>query len=76
MLDLNAGVDLDEVVAVLLVDEKLGGAGVAVVHGFGQADGIVEDSIADISGKILGRRDLGPVLATARERAPIDYSLQ
>ncbi len=38
MLNLDAGVDLDEVEVVVGVDEEFAGAGVHVARGFGQSD--------------------------------------
>lgn len=62
VLDLDAGVDLDEVVPVLLVDEELRGAGVAVADRLCEADGVVEHGVADLGGKVLGRGDLDDLL--------------
>ncbi len=39
MLDLDAGVHLDEVVVTVAVDEELDGAGARVVHGPGHGEG-------------------------------------
>ena len=47
MLDLDARVDLDEVMTALLVDEEFCGTGVAVVYGFGEFQRIVEDGLTD-----------------------------
>lgn len=64
VLDLNTGVDLDEVVAVKLVDQKLCSACIAVVDRLGQSDGVVEDSISDLGGKILGRGNFDDLLVS------------
>ncbi|KMU86024.1 hypothetical protein CIHG_03555 [Coccidioides immitis H538.4] len=68
VLDLDAGFDLDEVVAVELVDEELGGAGVAVADGLGQLDGVGEDAVADVDGEVLGRGELDDLLVAALGR--------
>jgi hypothetical protein len=47
VLDLNTRVDLDKVVAVLLVDEELGGTGVAVLDSVGELEGVGEDGLTD-----------------------------
>lgn len=62
VLDLDAGVDLDEVVPVLLVDEELCGAGVAVADRLGEPHGVVEHGVADLGGQVLGRGDLDDLL--------------
>ena len=69
VLDLDSGVDLDEVVAVLLVDQELGGTGVAVPDRLGQAHGIGKDSLSDVLGKILRRRNLNDLLMSALDGA-------
>lgn len=47
MLNLDTRVDLDKVVAVLLVDEELGGTGVAVLDSVGELEGVGEDGLTD-----------------------------
>ena len=69
MLDLDTGVDLDEVVAVLLIDEELSGTSVAVVDRLGQLDGIVQDGIADMSRQVLGRSDFDDLLVSSLDGA-------
>lgn len=69
MLDLDAGVDLDEVVAVLLIDQELGGTGVLVLDMLGQLDGIVQNGVADRGGKRLGRSNLNDLLVATLDRA-------
>jgi hypothetical protein len=53
VLDLNTRVDLDEVVAVLLVDQELGGTSIAVVGSLGEFDGVVENGVPSRLGQIL-----------------------
>jgi hypothetical protein len=65
VLDLDTGIDFDKVVSVLLVDEELCGACVAVVDGPGQLDSIGQDSVSNIGGKVLGRCNLDNLLMTA-----------
>ena len=69
MLDLDAGVDLDEVVAVLLVNEELGGTSVAVVDGFGELDCVVQDGVSNVLGKVLGGGDLDDFLMSPLDGA-------
>ena len=69
VLDLDARVDLDEVVPVLLVDEELGGPRVAVVDRLGQLDGVGEDGVAHARGQLLGRRQLHHLLVPALHAA-------
>lgn len=69
VLDLDSGVDLDEVVAVLLVDEELGGTGVAVVDRLGQLDGVGKNGIAGLDGQVLGRGNFDDLLVTALDGA-------
>jgi hypothetical protein len=47
VLDLDTGVDLNEVVSALLVDQELGSTGISVVDGFGQAESVVENGLSD-----------------------------
>ncbi|KAK5636828.1 hypothetical protein RRF57_012540 [Xylaria bambusicola] len=58
VFDLNTGVDLDEVVAVLLIHKELRSAGISVVDGFGQLHRIGENRITGFCGKVLGRGNL------------------
>lgn len=65
VLDLDTRVDLDEVVAVLLVDQELSGTRVAVVDGLGKLDRVGKDSIASLDGKVLGGGNLDNLLVAA-----------
>lgn len=65
VLDLDTGVDLDEVVPVLLIDKELSGTSVAVVDRLGQLDRIVEDGIPSLGGEILGGGNLNDLLVAA-----------
>ena len=47
MLDLDAGVDLDKVMAILLVNQELGGSCVLVLDILGELDGVIQDGISD-----------------------------
>lgn len=69
VLDLDSGIDLDEVVSVLLVDQELSGTSVAVVDRLGELDGVVEESLADIRGQILGWGKLDDLLMSALDGA-------
>lgn len=64
MLCLHSRVDLDKVVAILLVDQKFSGTGVTIVGSLRQPDGICENIVTDVRGKILGRRQLDDLLMT------------
>jgi hypothetical protein len=67
--DLHSRVNLDKVVAVLLVDQELSGTSIAVVDRLGKTDGILEDGIAGLLGEILGRRNLDDLLVAALDTA-------
>ncbi len=69
VLNLDAGVDLDEVVAVLLVDKELGGTSVAVVDRPGELHCVVQDGVSDILGEVLGGGDLDDFLMSALDGA-------
>ena len=69
VLHLDTRVDLDKVVAVLLVHEELGGTSVAVVDGFGELDGVGKNSISGLDGEILGRSKLNDLLVSPLHRA-------
>jgi hypothetical protein len=69
VLNLDTRVDLNEVVAVLLVDQELGGTGVAVLDGLGQSNGISQDLVADIDGEVLGGSNLDDLLVTTLDGA-------
>jgi hypothetical protein len=65
VLDLNTGVDLDEVVAAHLVDQELGRTGIPIVHALRELDRVVQDRLADLLGKMECRRDLDDLLVPA-----------
>jgi hypothetical protein len=69
VLDLNSGVDLDEVVAVLLINQELGGTSVAVVDGFGESDSVVQDGLASLFGQVLCRGKLDDLLVASLDTA-------
>lgn len=69
VFDLNTRVNLDKVVAVLLVDQELCSSCVLVSDMLGQLDGIVEDSISDRGSKGLCRGNLDNLLVTTLDRA-------
>jgi hypothetical protein len=58
VLDLDTGVDLNEVVSTLLVDQELGSTGISVVDGFGQAESVVENGLSDRFVKVRSWGDL------------------
>lgn len=69
VLDLDTGVDLDKVVAVLLIDQELGSSSVLVLDMLGQLDGIVQNGVADRGRKRLGWGNLDDLLVTTLDRA-------
>ena len=69
VLDLDSGVDLNEVVPVLLVDQELCGTGVAVVDRPGELDGIGQDGVAGLDWEILCGSKLDHFLVTSLNRA-------
>lgn len=78
VLNLDTGVDLNKVVPmtliseacskvgeglpVLLVDQELGSTSVAVLDGLSEPDGISQDGVAGLDGKILGGSNLNDLL--------------
>ena len=69
VLDLDPGVDLDEVEIVVGVDEELAGAGVDVAGLSGQPDGGLAQPRADLQREGRGGRLLDELLMAALERA-------
>jgi hypothetical protein len=65
VLDLDTGINFNEVVSVLLVDQELRSACIAVVDRLGQLDGISQDSVTGFGGKILGRGDFDNLLVSS-----------
>ena len=69
VLDLDARVHLDEVVAAGLVHEELDGAGVHVMHGLGYFDGVGVEPLAHLGGDAPGRGELDDLLVAPLEGA-------
>ena len=69
MLDLDAGVDLDEVEVVVGVDQELAGAGVDVAGGPGQPDGGLAELRADLQRQGRRGRFLDQLLMPALQRS-------
>lgn len=69
VLDLNTGVDLDEVVAVLLIDQELSGTCIAVVGGLGKLHCIVENGVSRLLWQVLCGCQLDDLLVTTLDRA-------
>lgn len=69
MLDLNTGVDFDEVVAAHLVNQELRGTRVPVANALRKLDGVAQDSLADLIGEVSGRGNLDDLLVTPLDRA-------
>ena len=62
MLDLDTGVDLDEVVPAHLVDQELGSTGVPVADALRELDGIVQDGLTNLIGEVSRGGDLDDLL--------------
>lgn len=69
MLNLDTRVDLNEVVSVLLINQELRSACIAISSSLGQSDGIREDAVTNIGGKVLGRGNLDDLLVSSLDRA-------
>jgi hypothetical protein len=69
VFDLNTGVNLDKVVAVLLVDQEFCGSCVLVSDMLGQLDSVVQNSISDRGSKRLCGGNLNDLLVTTLDRA-------
>ena len=69
VLDLDARVDLDEVVAPLLVDEELDRARVQVVRTLHQPERVLLERLAERRRQVPRRRDLDHLLVAALHRA-------
>lgn len=66
VLDLNSRVNFDEVVPALLIDQKLCGTSVSVLHSVGELDGIVQDSLTGFFGKMRSRSDFDNLWITVK----------
>ena len=69
VLNLDTRVDLDKVVAVLLVDQELRSACIAVAGCLSQSNSVGENVITDLSGEILGRGNLNNLLVSSLDGA-------
>ena len=69
VLDLNAGVDLDEVMATHLVDEEFSCASVTVTHTLSELDGVAKNGLASLFGEMQGRRYFDNLLVPALDGA-------
>lgn len=69
VLDLDSRVDLDKVVAVLLVDQELGGTGIAVADCVCELEGVVENSLANGLVKVGCGCNLDDLLVTTLDGA-------
>ena len=64
MLDLNTGVDLDEVVPSHLVDQELSGTCVPVSDTLRELDRVSQNGLTDLLREVSGRGDLDDLLMT------------
>ncbi|KAI6766709.1 hypothetical protein HG531_011931 [Fusarium graminearum] len=69
VLDLNTRVDLNKVVTVLLVNQELRSACIAVAGCLGQSDSVGKNVVTDFRGKILGRSNLNNLLVSSLDGA-------
>lgn len=69
VLDLDSGIDLDEVVAVLLVNQELSCTRIAVLDALRQPDGIGQNVVARLNRQILRRRNLNDLLVATLDGA-------
>ena len=69
VLDLDAGVHLDEVVVAVAVDEELHRAGVDIADGLGDLHGVSVQLLADALGHAPRGRELDDLLVAALQRA-------
>jgi hypothetical protein len=69
VLDLDTRVDLDKVVTVLLVDQELRSACIAVAGCLGQSNSVGENVVTDLSGEIFGRGNLDNLLVSSLDGA-------
>lgn len=58
VLDLDTGVDFNEIVSSLLIDQELGGTGISVLDVSGKSQGIVEDGLSDFLVEVRSGSDL------------------
>ncbi len=64
MLDLDAGVDLDEVEIALLVHQELNSPCIAIANMLGQRQGVITDFLALLVVQVKGRRNFNDFLMT------------
>jgi len=69
VLDLNAGVDLDKVVAAHLVDQEFSCAGVTITHALSELDGVTKNGLASLFREMQGRRYFNDLLVPALDGA-------
>ena len=69
VLDLDAGVDFDEVVTTHLVDQEFGSTGVTVADALRELDSVTEDCLADLLREMGGGGNFDDLLVAALDRA-------
>jgi len=69
MLDLNTGIDLNEIVAPNAVDQKLSSSCIPVTNALRQFNGVLEHSLADFFWKMRRRGDFDDLLVPPLHRA-------
>lgn len=65
----HSRINLDKVITILLINQKLRGSCIPVANAFGQLDGICQNGIASRSRKVLCRCQLHDLLMTSLHRA-------
>ncbi len=69
VLDLNTGVDFNEVVAAHLVYQELGCSSIPVANALRKLDSIGQDGLAHFLREVSGRSDLNDLLVATLNRA-------
>ena len=67
--NLHSRVDLNEIISVLLIDQELGSACIAIVDRLGKLDGIIQDGLTHVQRQIFGRSQLHDLLVTTLHAA-------
>lgn len=69
MFNLNTWIDFDEVMPALLVNQELCRTRIAIAHGLGEPNCVIEDCLADLVWEIHCRRHFDDLLVAALHRA-------
>jgi hypothetical protein len=69
VFDLDTGVDLDEVVPALLINQEFRSTSVSVVDRFGELDGIVQDGLSNLFREVGSRSNFNDLLVSSLDGA-------